>query len=95
MPLRVSIPGGQGCLRSLHWERGLGRLGSPAPYPALTQTLRCDGHIPDKRQVIATVSVAWLGGGKPEESRDETQREIVQQGSVKEQVVSLPALGIA
>lgn len=82
-------------MRSLHWERGLGRLGSPAPYPALTQTLRCDGHIPDKRQVIATVSVARLGGGKPEESRDETQREIVQQGSVKEQVVSLPALGIA
>jgi hypothetical protein len=78
MPFRVSVSGGQGRLRSLDRERGLGRFGSPASDPALTQTLRSDGHIPDKRQVIATLPVARLSGGKPEESRDETQREIVQ-----------------
>jgi hypothetical protein len=42
--------------------------------------------------VIATLPVAGLSGRKPEKSRDETQREIVQQSSVEQQVVSLPAL---
>ena len=45
--------------------------------------------------MIATLPVARLGGRKPEKSRDETQREIVQQSSVEQQVVSLPALSIA
>lgn len=84
MPFRVSVPGGKGRLRSLDWERGLGHFGSPATDPGPTQTLRCDGHIPDKRQVIATLPVARLSGGKPKESRDEIQREIVQQRPVEE-----------
>jgi hypothetical protein len=45
--------------------------------------------------VIATLPVAGLSGRKPEKSRYQTQREIVQQRSVEQQVVSLPALSIA